>query len=343
MKKIPAKLLLSTGLLLVTLFAKGQGLAVNANGAAADSSAILDVSSAKKGVLIPRMLSSQRTGIVNPATGLLVYQTDAPAGFYQYNGSAWLSLLSDSVAAGGDLAGKYPNPSIATTSAAGSNIVSAINASTGVVNPANLGTGTANSSTYLRGDGTWASPAAKFVIPMGGGASEIGMTTTSTGATDSVGFIGLGAAGNQWINVNGGSYIDPSNTFPSVTVPVPVSGTITSLSFFLHCAPDMGTAFLFSGTYTLTAQLYYTAPPLSSLIAGEQFYPVPGATVSINMNNVSGGVLIQGETITANVTGLSYPITAGSRLVLMVYYSVNTTPFQLFNLRSYVTAAVGMQ
>ena len=38
------------------------------------------------------MTASQRGLIASPATGLMVYQTDAPAGFYFYNGSAWTTL-----------------------------------------------------------------------------------------------------------------------------------------------------------------------------------------------------------------------------------------------------------
>lgn len=49
---------------------------------AQDSSAIVDFESTTQGVLIPRMLESERTLIANPATGLLVYQTDGNAGFY---------------------------------------------------------------------------------------------------------------------------------------------------------------------------------------------------------------------------------------------------------------------
>jgi hypothetical protein len=65
-------------------FGMTQGLAVNNSGTVADGSAMLDVSSTTKGALIPRMLLAQRTAIANPATGLLVYQTD---GFYHNAGT----------------------------------------------------------------------------------------------------------------------------------------------------------------------------------------------------------------------------------------------------------------
>ncbi len=61
-----------------------QSVAVNTDGAAADNSAILDVKSTAKGLLVPRMTDTQRTGISNPATGLLVDQTKGTVGFY-YN------------------------------------------------------------------------------------------------------------------------------------------------------------------------------------------------------------------------------------------------------------------
>ncbi len=67
-----------------------QGVAVNATGAAADTSAMLDVSSTTKGVLVPRMTAVQRMAIHLPATGLLVYQTDGSTpGYYYYTGTNW--------------------------------------------------------------------------------------------------------------------------------------------------------------------------------------------------------------------------------------------------------------
>lgn len=62
-----------------------QGTAINTTGAFSDTSAILDVSSINKGILIPRMTEAQKTGIILPATGLLVFQTDGTSPGYYYN------------------------------------------------------------------------------------------------------------------------------------------------------------------------------------------------------------------------------------------------------------------
>jgi hypothetical protein len=54
-----------------------------------DASASLDIESTTSGILIPRLTQTQRDGIITPATGLLIYQTDNTPGFYYYNSSAW--------------------------------------------------------------------------------------------------------------------------------------------------------------------------------------------------------------------------------------------------------------
>jgi hypothetical protein len=51
-------------------------VAVNTDGTAPNGSAMLDVNSADKGVLLPRMTHSQLMAIVSPASGLLVFCTD---------------------------------------------------------------------------------------------------------------------------------------------------------------------------------------------------------------------------------------------------------------------------
>ncbi|MES2772573.1 MAG: FG-GAP repeat protein [Bacteroidota bacterium] len=52
-------------------------------------SSILDITSTEKGMLIPRMDSTQRNAIASPAQGLLIYQTNGNGGFYYYAGTTW--------------------------------------------------------------------------------------------------------------------------------------------------------------------------------------------------------------------------------------------------------------
>jgi len=72
-----------------------QSLAVNTDGSSASSSALLDVKSTTRGLLIPRMSKAEKNVITSPATGLLIFQ-NAPdsIGFHYYNGSDWVWLAN---------------------------------------------------------------------------------------------------------------------------------------------------------------------------------------------------------------------------------------------------------
>ena len=65
-----------------------QNVAINATGSLPDNSAMLDVSSTTKGFLPPRMTLSQRNLINQPATGIIIYQTDNVTGLYCNKGTA---------------------------------------------------------------------------------------------------------------------------------------------------------------------------------------------------------------------------------------------------------------
>ena len=60
-----------------------------------DASSILDVTSTTQGMLTPRMTTVQRTAIVSPADGLIVYDTDLKS-FYHYNSTttSWTVINS---------------------------------------------------------------------------------------------------------------------------------------------------------------------------------------------------------------------------------------------------------
>jgi hypothetical protein len=95
MKKIN---LLVTALLITTVFL-AQNVAITDDGSyTVDPSAMLDVKSTDKGMLIPRIDFNDKP--TSPATGLLIYvTTNGPEGnnaFYYYNGSEWLKIADGS-------------------------------------------------------------------------------------------------------------------------------------------------------------------------------------------------------------------------------------------------------
>ena len=87
MKKI-FLLLIACGLLSLTTFSQ-----VGIGTTTPDGSAMLDVSATNKGILIPRMTSAQRTAIVSPARGVMVFDTDN-GGFWFYTGTTWSQLAT---------------------------------------------------------------------------------------------------------------------------------------------------------------------------------------------------------------------------------------------------------
>ncbi|MFZ1679227.1 MAG: hypothetical protein WAT91_18230, partial [Saprospiraceae bacterium] len=95
-----------------------QGVSVNENGIPADASAMLDVSSHTKGVLVPRLRTNERISIISPAEGLLVYDVDSHSFWFAFGG-IWKEILNSGTPilplgpAGGDLTGNYPTPTVA--------------------------------------------------------------------------------------------------------------------------------------------------------------------------------------------------------------------------------------
>ncbi|MBI4649045.1 MAG: hypothetical protein HY738_21265, partial [Bacteroidia bacterium] len=63
------------------------------DGYTAHTSAMLDVKSSTKGMLVPRLTTEQRNAIASPATGLLVFDVSLGS-FYFYNDSVWVNLTS---------------------------------------------------------------------------------------------------------------------------------------------------------------------------------------------------------------------------------------------------------
>ena len=84
------QLVIITAIISCTGYLFGQSVGIGTS--SPDSSALLELQSTDQGLLVPRMSEANRLNIADPATGLLVYQTDQTPGFYFYTGSEWTHL-----------------------------------------------------------------------------------------------------------------------------------------------------------------------------------------------------------------------------------------------------------
>jgi hypothetical protein len=75
------------------IFNNGDAIGIHTN--SPNASASLEIKDTARGILIPRMTMFQRNAIVNPAEGLMIYQTDENNGFWYFSNGAWLSLTNN--------------------------------------------------------------------------------------------------------------------------------------------------------------------------------------------------------------------------------------------------------
>lgn len=232
---------------LLALFAWAANAQVGIGTISPDGSAQLDVQSTSKGLLIPRMSLTDRGNIASPATGLLIFQTDATPGFYYYNGSAWVPLTS--AASGGGA-----------------------------------------------------------IIPFASGTPAT-MTTVLGGVANTGAALGFGASASNIFALGGlidGTLID------NMAFSIPRDGVITSLSGSFSNTIALN---LLASTVTITGQLYQAS-------AGTNVFTViPGATVTLSPSLT--GILAIGSGTSGITTGLSIPVTAGTKLLLV--FSANVT------------------
>jgi microcystin-dependent protein len=84
------------GVIMISMFAQAYAqVGINTDNSPPDGSAMLDVKSTVKGILMPRMTAAQRAAIVSPTSGLMVYQTNGQSGYYYYTGTGWTLLIND--------------------------------------------------------------------------------------------------------------------------------------------------------------------------------------------------------------------------------------------------------
>jgi hypothetical protein len=196
-----------------------QGVAVNTDGSTADPSAVLDVKSTAKGILVPRMAFSDRSLITSPATGLLIYQTDNTPGFY-YN------------------AGTPVTPNWTFLGAAGAIGPAGANGPTGPPG-AGFSNGTSAGQVYLTGSSPFSPQVPQTVT------GDITISSTAVTSYNNIVPTNKGGAGaiNGILSANGAGTVSAASTTGSGSV-VLASGTTGSGSAVLATSPQLVTPVL---------------------------------------------------------------------------------------------------
>lgn len=230
--------------------------------ASPDGSAMLDVTSTTKGLLTPRMTATQRGAISNPATGLIVYQTDGITGFYYYTGIAWKVLIN------GTDALPAVNGSAVTN-------LNASNLASGTVPTARLGSGTASSATYLRGDGTWSTPATG-----GSGLSAFGYVYELATIADAT---VVGGADVPFSN-NGPLYGITHTAGGTTTIIIPITG-IYKVDYSVSITAGIGSAIAVAVNGTVDASTNINCLVATGHISGTAILYLAAGDVLTLRNN----------------------------------------------------------
>jgi hypothetical protein len=255
------------GLLLATTGAFAQAVGVGTTAPAA--SAMLEVASTSKGMLVPRMTSAQRTAISSPAQGLLVYQTDGTQPGFYYNTSAtstptWL-WLPDKASAGDNLGNGTATSAVKlngnTLSNNGTGGISITDAGHVTVTGNSVVTGNGSVSGALAVGATSADPKAaldvsstsKGLLPPrmtqaqrnSMGTPTVGMLIVQTDNTP--GLYQYTATG--WASVGAGNYYaESSSSGAAPTSAVTISPAVTNIVYTNNNAATNGTVTLGTGT-----------------------------------------------------------------------------------------------
>ena len=176
-----------------------QSVGINTDGSAANASAMLDVSSTTKGLLPPRMTYVQKTDIIAPSAGLIVWCTDCgTSGEMQFfNGTIWV--------ASNVVAGAFAKPGVPTSPVATADDAQA---SVAFIAP------TSNGGSAITGYTVTSSPGGFTTT---GAASPLIVTGIANGTSYTFTVVATNAVGNS-VASNPSNSVTPAISLLNVTI-----------------------------------------------------------------------------------------------------------------------------
>lgn len=178
--------------------------------------------------------------------------------------------------------------------------------------------------------GTPGIPGASAIIPYASGIPS-SLTTVLGGVLNTGSVVGFGSSTSN-VSLTGGT-IDLTGgpgTLLNFAFSVPRDGVITSISAYFSTVLAVDLA---ASSLTITAQLYESTAPNNT------FTPIPGA--SVTLPPLTG--LINIGTIRSDITtGLSIPVTAETRLLMVFSVAVTGGPDIATTVLGYASAGVAI-
>ncbi len=262
-------------ILLLTVFSgyqlAAQDGSVGVGTTTPDGSAILDVSSTSKGVLLPRMTMGQRDAIASPAPGLIIYQTDNNPGFYYYLGG-WQPLTS-ALASSANRSLSNLSPTAINT-----DLLPAGNATT------NLGSASLNwNDVYFYGDVYY--QGSRFLSNRGTNVF-LGLTTGNPSVS---GFFNTASGSNALSNISGGNW-NTANGYESLRN-TNIGFSNTGVGFESLLANNNG----YYNTATGAVSLAANASGVGNTATGVSALALSTGNYNTAIGNFSGGNLPSGN------------------------------------------------
>ena len=189
-------------------------------------------------------------------------------------------------------------------------------------------TGATGSAGATGATGATGAAGSSTIIPVSSGLT-VTLTTAAGGVESDAGVIGFGNSDvvtyGSTIDLTGGSGQNVNQAFS-----VPRAGTISSITGYFSNTSALS---LIGTTVTIKGQLFSSSTPDNT------FSPVAGATVTLAPSLT--GIVSIGNVSSGSTTGLSIPVTAGTRLLMV--YSATASGVSLINsVEGYASGGIGI-